>query len=83
MEGRPSWSKFGSYEIEVKQFETFMVHHQNLQNKNKMARVRNGSILDLQNKGKAKKKNPYRFITKICKAKVKGKNHGLNLGVAK
>lgn len=47
MEGRPSWSKFGSYEIEVKQFETFMLHHQNLQNKNKMARVHHGSILDL------------------------------------
>jgi len=56
MEGRPSWFKFGSYKIEVKQFETFMVHHQNLQNKNKMARVHHGSILDLQNKSKAKKK---------------------------
>jgi hypothetical protein len=31
MEGRPSWSKFGSYKIEVKQFETIMVHDQNLQ----------------------------------------------------
>jgi len=34
-------------------------------------------------KVKQKKKKPYWFITKICKAKVKGKNHGLNLGVAK